>query len=1022
MNLKKRMWKLMWKECGPACALLIALLLASPSVAQSPPDPDDTEVSLAEGTVEGEIDDSDEVRGDAEQEEADYLEDADTDAEESGSEHPDASIEEIVVQASRSEDLLRDAPIAATEFSGADLQNLRIQNVADLAAYTPNLEINTAFAASNPTLFVRGVGLKDYNSNSAGAVAIYQDEVYINSPAAQLFQLFDIANIEVLRGPQGSTSGRNATAGAIRIHSNEPDGEWSTRGSFTYGNYNTIEVEGAIGFPIFPEVFKDRLSGRVAGIANFRDGYVENACANWDPAAHLGQGRGRDTGKLVPYFPTSEESLLKLYHGDPASPDPILRRGLEPSDEAVEVLRLNGTPYPPTAPDSVRLQYVYHNVELYRRLADLPNGASGGSYQERKLRDGTPVGQQGTNFSVEGDKICILYKPGNVRTPNGAANPNPLDRRAAGDFRPDNNVLHLEDFQGLKRWQNNVENWALRGMLRFQPNDDLDFLFNAHWGQNRGDSLHLQAVGAEPAGIAEAENVVVTEPLGYLEHANDDGFYEVATGLEPWEFRDGLAATGDPDSPGVAGADPFKGYYNRDGREILDVLGFSLRGTWERDTWRLLSISAYEENQRFVEDEGDDCPCVMLEADYRDESWQFSQELRLEGEADDYSWLVGGYFLYERLKSHNFYFETLNSALDQNFDQETTAWYLVAAGHYDFFEAGERPGLYQLSLDAGARYNLEHKSFGLKTIFTTYGESGRTTLSGAEKKTWTGLTGDLTLSYQPIAASRLYAKYTRGMKAGHFNAGLTVENRPNEPQKHGQSLRPVEPEFIHALEFGLKSSLFDDRLQLSTAFFRYWYQNLQIFDIVNELFAIPTQQLLNSDANILGVEVEVVARPIPGLLIEAGFGWLDSELLDFMVEKQIRPSSRFGKSGTHATFDYSGNPLIAAPRYNLSGVVEYEIPLNRWGSLIPRFDFSWRSQAFVDPQAEDLVAQAPYALLNARLAYLTPGGRIEVAAWVRNFMDQKYTIDVFDLTRQYKTLLEVWGEPRTFGATFSLLY
>ena len=128
---------------------------------------------------------------------------------------------------------LKEVPISVTAFGASDIQNLRIQNVADLAAYTPNLEINTSFAASNPTLFIRGVGLKDYNSNSTGAVSIWQDGIMMNSPAAQLFSLYDIESIEILKGPIGGIGGRNASAGQNRIHSFQPTEEWTAVGSFS---------------------------------------------------------------------------------------------------------------------------------------------------------------------------------------------------------------------------------------------------------------------------------------------------------------------------------------------------------------------------------------------------------------------------------------------------------------------------------------------------------------------------------------------------------------------------------------------------------------------------------------------------------------------------------------------------------------------------------------------------------------------------------------------------------------------
>ena len=99
--------------------------------------------------------------------------------------------------------------------------------------------------------------------------------------------------------------------------------------------------------------------------------------------------------------------------------------------------------------------------------------------------------------------------------------------------------------------------------------------------------------------------------------------------------------------------------------------------------------------------------------------------------------------------------------------------------------------------------------------------------------------------------------------------------------------------------------------------------------------------------------------------------------------------------------------------------MEYEIPLFGWGSLVPQYDFSWRSKVYLDPQQLDPISQPAYWLHNARLAYRTEDGRIEVAAWVRNFLDEQYRVDVFDITREFNTILEAWGDPRLFGLTLS---
>jgi iron complex outermembrane receptor protein len=126
-----------------------------------------------------------------------------------------------------------------------------------------------------------------------------------------------------------------------------------------------------------------------------------------------------------------------------------------------------------------------------------------------------------------------------------------------------------------------------------------------------------------------------------------------------------------------------------------------------------------------------------------------------------------------------------------------------------------------------------------------------------------------------------------------------------------------------------------------------------------------------------------------------------------------------GNPAPHA-FDYEGNRLVAAPEWNFSMIMEYEIPLFGWGSLTPQWDFNYRSKAYLDPQNADPISQEGYWIHNARIAYTTPDDRIELAFWVSNLLAKEYKVDVFDITREADTILEVWSEPRTYGVTLSL--
>ncbi|MAJ61298.1 MAG: hypothetical protein CBC48_15945 [bacterium TMED88] len=165
---------------------------------------------------------------------------------------------------------------SVTGFSAADVEALGALSIADLADFTPNLEIVTT-GSTTPTFFIRGVGLNDFSANASGAVAIFQDDVAINAPAMQLGTLFDIEGVNILRGPVGKGAARNASAGAIKMYSRKPTGIFGGYLRSTYGNYNYNDIEGAIEAPVVEDV----LFARFAFRSSFRDGYQKNGCGGF---------------------------------------------------------------------------------------------------------------------------------------------------------------------------------------------------------------------------------------------------------------------------------------------------------------------------------------------------------------------------------------------------------------------------------------------------------------------------------------------------------------------------------------------------------------------------------------------------------------------------------------------------------------------------------------------------------------------------------------------------------------------
>jgi outer membrane receptor protein involved in Fe transport len=978
--------------------LFTALLLVVPASAQDPVDPD--EEAAAEETDEPT--EPTDAESDAEEaDDSDFGELPMMDRDEMLFQAGD--IEEILITGEK-QNTLQDAPTSSTSFSAGELQALRIEDIADLADYTPNLEINTAFAASNPTIFIRGIGLKDYNANAAGAVAVYQDGVNINSPAIQLGQLFDIDGIDVLRGPQGSVNGRNATAGAILIRSAMPDGEFGVSTSLTYGNYDDKEVEAAINVPLIEDV----LSMRVSGTAQWRDGYTKNQCAGWNPEA-LGFRR------------VDAASNLELY-------EMLQPAGQWENGEIREVKITN------ERGKELDDAFIYLNYELAADAVNYANGIKPGTSNNAFLLDEDLFDANGVKIASKNDKvaiqslpfisiddvddICIVNAPGVLINGQGEfdnfGNPNFIE----GTWQPSRTQPGLEEYADLERWTNNIDNWAARMVLVFVPLDNMEWMFNIHGTQNRGDSAHLQMLGADAKR---------GEILGFNEF-HEHGFSENSAALASEAKLNVFNRLGEGvrDVPGIdniglpsqGGGNPFSGFYDADGTEFIDAWGVNGRGSWDLEAVVLTLYYDYEWYDRVVEDEGDANPLRVFPAIWSDSAWQTTEELRVEGEEDRYKWTVGFFFLYEELDAENFFPDTLQFQTDQKFSQTLLSWAPYVNAEVDLVEPDQIPGIFELKLSAGARYNQERKKFSLTSsaVGTTSGEEVIELPEDTSERTWKEWTGDVNLSYTPFSNEfgtlLSYLKYGHGFKGGHFNAGLTITG--GDPE---QNIEPVEPEFIDAVEFGIRTRWLDDRLTLNAAVFRYWYQDLQVFDISNESGKLPIQKLLNGDADVLGAEVELRVEPLPGLLVSANMGWLDGEFSDFTVTKTV-PQKR--GSPQPQDFDYAGNRLVAAPEWNFSMIAEYEVPLFGWGSLVPQWDFNYRSKTYLDPQMVDPISQDAYWLHNARIAYRTPDERIELAFWVSNIFEKEYKIDVFDITRESNTILEVWGEPRTYGVTLSL--
>lgn len=178
---------------------------------------------------------------------------------------------EIVVTASRRERTLQDTPIAVSVTTGATIEQAQIRDLVDLQSVVPSLRVAQFASSSNTNFFIRGFGNGANNPGIEPSVGVFIDGVYRSRSAAQISDLPNVQRIEVLRGPQSTLFGKNASAGVISIITQRPQFDFGGSASLTYGNFNTFVAKAGITGPI-----TDTIAFALSGNYNRRDGYARD--------------------------------------------------------------------------------------------------------------------------------------------------------------------------------------------------------------------------------------------------------------------------------------------------------------------------------------------------------------------------------------------------------------------------------------------------------------------------------------------------------------------------------------------------------------------------------------------------------------------------------------------------------------------------------------------------------------------------------------------------------------------------
>ena len=184
------------------------------------------------------------------------------------------SVGEVIVTAQKRSENINDVPESVTAINGEKLDVIRSSggDIRVLSARVPSLVLESSFGRTFPRPYIRGLGNTDFDVNASQPVSFVYDEVVLENPILKGFPLFDINQVEVLRGPQGTLFGRNTPAGVLKFDSVHPSQTFGGYAEASYGTYGTTNLEGAVGGPLIPGV----LAARFSALYQHRDAWIDN--------------------------------------------------------------------------------------------------------------------------------------------------------------------------------------------------------------------------------------------------------------------------------------------------------------------------------------------------------------------------------------------------------------------------------------------------------------------------------------------------------------------------------------------------------------------------------------------------------------------------------------------------------------------------------------------------------------------------------------------------------------------------
>lgn len=553
--------------------------------------------------------------------------------------------------------------------------------------------------------------------------------------------------------------------------------------------------------------------------------------------------------------------------------------------------------------------------------------------------------------------------------------------------------------------------WNLRGKLRYDNKSNMRITLSGDYGNIDQSQLPNTVIATTPAVFAGTYNCAIQGVVvgdcggGPPSFAYIGGIGGLNTIFDnPTVF--GVNADADPSNNRLPYDNRFVSkdidvsYANGNNYSKLKTYGGA--GTIEfdlSDTMLVKSITAYRELHWNAGMDLDGSPLNFLHTSFTMNQWQFSQELQLNGSAMDkkLNYVLGAYFFKEAGNLHD-YVTFAEGLLQVDGPND------LATKNYAFFGQIDYRPVEQFGITIGGRYTKEDKTFEgfqsdangltykilnqvgvpqcasinpisdacrIAAGFPNQGQPLRYYVAGTQRKSFNDFSPKIGVQYHPNDDVMLYASWSKGYKTGGWTTRLS-------------NPLPTAPDFNEekatTWEAGLKSTLLDRRLQVNAAAFLTNYKGIQLNF---QQGVSPTIQNAG-DARIKGFEVEVVAAPTDGFLINASVGYTDAYYTAVLAGAQVAANPF--QAGV-----FPGADLPKTPKWKFNVSPRYELSMGGDARLVVLADWTHTTSLWNDTERAYLLQRGPTDIVNGNITYKS-GNHWELTVGMTNITDERYLV------------------------------